>query len=57
MSKPKIHFLTLFVLIITSFFSLPISSVYGHGLGLDTTSIDVEGKKISVSVEIPTMLL
>ncbi len=54
MSKVKIHFLTLFVLIITSFFSLPISSVYGHGLGLDTTSIDVEGKKISVSVEIPT---
>lgn len=32
----------------------PISSVYGHGLGIDTIrSVDVQGKKISISVELP----
>jgi predicted secreted protein with PEFG-CTERM motif len=32
----------------------PIGSVYGHGLGIDTiSSIDVKGKEISVSVELP----
>ncbi len=32
----------------------PISSVYGHGLGIDTiNSVDVQGKKISISVELP----
>lgn len=32
----------------------PVSSVYGHGLGIDTIhSVDVQGKKISISVELP----
>lgn len=33
---------------------IPISSAYGHGLGIDTIpSVDVQGKKISISVELP----
>ena len=33
----------------------PASSVYGHGLGIDTiSSVDIQGKKISISVEMPT---
>lgn len=32
----------------------PISSVYGHGLGIDTiSSVDIGGKEISISVELP----
>jgi len=32
----------------------PTSSVFGHGLGIDTiSSIDVQGKELSVSVEMP----
>lgn len=32
----------------------PASSVYGHGLGVDTISaVDIQGKKISISVELP----
>jgi len=32
----------------------PASSVYGHGLGIDTiSSINVQGKEISISVEMP----
>ena len=32
----------------------PASSVYGHGLGIDTiSSVDVQGKEISISVEMP----
>jgi len=32
----------------------PTSSVYGHGFGLDTiSSIDIQGKKLSISVEMP----
>ncbi len=32
----------------------PASSVYGHGLGIDTiSSVDVGGKEISISVEMP----
>ncbi len=35
----------------------PASSVYGHGLGIDTIPlIDVQGKDISVSVELPMYL-
>ncbi|EPA06771.1 PEFG-CTERM sorting domain-containing protein [Candidatus Nitrosarchaeum limnium] len=34
--------------------AFPASSVYGHGLGIDTiSSVDVQGKKISISVELP----
>jgi predicted secreted protein with PEFG-CTERM motif len=33
---------------------IPTSSVYGHGFGIDTIrSVDVQGKKISISVELP----
>jgi len=40
-------------LIITSLL-FPASSVYGHGLGIDTiSSIDIQGKEISISVEMP----
>ena len=32
----------------------PISSVYGHGLGIDTiSSVDVQGKELSITVELP----
>jgi predicted secreted protein with PEFG-CTERM motif len=32
----------------------PASSVYGHGFGIDTiSSVDVQGKKLSISVEMP----
>jgi len=32
----------------------PASSVYGHGLGIDTiSSIDIQGKEISITVEMP----
>jgi len=55
MYKARIYFHTLFVLILLSFFSFSIGSASGHGLGLDTiSSIDVDGKKISISVEMPT---
>ena len=48
-SLAKMTFLGLAVVI---FF--PISSVYGHGLGIDTiSSIDIQGKEISISVEMP----
>ena len=34
---------------------LPANSVYGHGLGLDRISaVDIQGKDISISVEMPT---
>ena len=37
------------------FLVFPASSVYGHGLGIDTiSSIDIQGEKISISVEMPT---
>ena len=35
------------------FFIIPFQSSYGHGWGLDTTTIDVDGRDISISVEIP----
>ncbi len=32
----------------------PVSDVYGHGFGIDTiSSVDVQGKKLSISVEMP----
>ena len=35
-------------------FIFPLSSVYGHGLGLDTiSSVEIQGKEISISVEVP----
>ena len=33
---------------------IPVHSVYGHGLGIDTIpSVDIQGKEISISVELP----
>ena len=35
----------------------PASSVYGHGTGIDTiSSIDIQGKEISITVEMPMYL-
>ena len=47
--------LTKFVIFLMIFCILfPASSVYGHGFGIDTiSSINVQGKKISISVEMP----
>ncbi|WP_316506947.1 PEFG-CTERM sorting domain-containing protein [Nitrosopumilus sp.] len=42
------------VLAIVGCLLFPASSVYGHGLGIDTISlVDVQGKDISISVEMP----
>jgi predicted secreted protein with PEFG-CTERM motif len=43
----------LFTSTIFLLFLIPIDNSYGHGLGIDTARIDIDGKKISVSVEIP----
>ena len=44
--------LVIFTLVISLL--LPVSSVYGHGFGIDTISaVDIQGKKISISVETP----
>src|SRR3990172_6788319 len=32
---------------------IPLENSYGHGWGIDTTLIDIDGRKISVSVELP----
>ena len=43
------------ILAIVACLLFPASSVYGHGLGIDTiSSIDIQGKEISISVEMPT---
>ncbi len=42
----------IFVMVVCLLF--PASSVYGHGTGIDTiSSIDIQGKKISITVEMP----
>lgn len=38
------------------FFIIPVQDSYGHGWGLDTTTIDVDGRDISISIEIPQYL-
>lgn len=44
----------LVISIVAIFLMFPVSSVYGHGIGIDTISaVDVQGKKISISVETP----
>lgn len=46
---PKLGILLLAMVLI-----FPISNVYGHGLGIDTiSSVDIQGKEISISVELP----
>jgi len=44
----------LIVSIIFLFLFIPIENSYGHGLGIDTANIDIDGRKILVSVELPT---
>ena len=42
------------VFAIAAFLLFPAGSVYGHGLGLDKiSSIDIQGKEISITVEMP----
>jgi predicted secreted protein with PEFG-CTERM motif len=42
------------ILVMVSCLLFPASNVFGHGLGIDTiSSIDVQGKELSVSVEMP----
>ena len=36
-----------------SFLIVPLENSYGHGWGIDTTLIEIDGRKISVSVELP----
>lgn len=45
----------LFVLILVIIIA-PTNLAFGHGLGIDTTSIELENKKISLSVEMPSTL-
>ena len=46
-----LKFTTLFLAVVLFF---PAGSVYGHGLGIDTiSSVDIQGKEISISVELP----
>ncbi|AFS81643.1 hypothetical protein NKOR_08960 [Candidatus Nitrosopumilus koreensis AR1] len=42
------------ILALSACLLFPVSSVYGHGLGIDTiSSVNVAGKDISISVEMP----
>lgn len=52
--KFTLHSLTLVTALLIS---VPTNAVYGHGLGIDTiSSINVQDKKISISVEMPSAL-
>lgn len=52
LSLSKFVIFTITVIAISLLF--PVSNVYGHGFGIDTIrSVDVQGKKISISVELP----
>jgi predicted secreted protein with PEFG-CTERM motif len=44
----------LIVSIIFLLLLMPIENSYGHGLGVDTANIDINGRKISVTVELPS---
>ncbi len=42
------------ILALVTYLLFPASSVYGHGFGIDTiSSVDVQGKRLSISVEMP----
>lgn len=42
------------ILVLLAYLIFPASNVYGHGFGIDTiSSIDVQGKELSISVEMP----
>ncbi len=49
MKNKKLIILTSISLIIL----IPLENSYGHGWGTDTTLIDIDGRKLSVSVELP----
>lgn len=42
------------IFVLSTFLVFPVTNVYGHGLGIDTiSSVDIQGKPISISVELP----
>ncbi|BDQ30036.1 hypothetical protein NZNM25_16510 [Nitrosopumilus zosterae] len=42
------------ILVFLTYLVFPASNVYGHGFGIDTiSSIDIQGKELSISVEMP----
>ncbi|MCV0410846.1 PEFG-CTERM sorting domain-containing protein [Nitrosopumilus sp.] len=42
------------ILVFLAYLVFPASNVYGHGFGIDTiSSIDIQGKELSISVEMP----
>ena len=42
------------ILVLVACLLFPASSVYGHGFGVDTiSSVNVQGKTLSISVEMP----
>ena len=52
--KTMIHLTKFGVFVMVACLLFPASSVYGHGLGMETiSSIDVQGKNLSVTVEMP----
>jgi len=51
MKNEKLIIVSSISLIILLF--IPLENSYGHGWGVDTTLIDIDGRKISVSVELP----
>jgi predicted secreted protein with PEFG-CTERM motif len=50
MKNTKLIILSISLII---FLIIPLENSYGHGWGVDTTLIDIDGRKISVSVELP----
>ena len=50
MKNKKLAIISIILLLLL----VPIENSYGHGLGVDTANIDINGRKISVSVEIPS---
>ena len=51
MLQSKIFIILIGIIFFSSAFT--IHSAYGHGIGLDTTSINVGGKTVKVSIEMP----
>ena len=42
------------ILFLGAILIFPVTSVYGHGLGIDTiSSVDIQGKDISIVIELP----
>ena len=50
MKNKKLAIISIILLLLL----VPIENSYGHGLGVDTANIDINGRKISVSVELPS---